>query len=105
MTSNIIKLIAFIFITANVYAVNDTTSLRKNNVTCSNFYFDTGELSSTGCYTNQNDSIIRQGLWVYYYKNGNVSDSAFFRNNEITGRKVSFYENGTIKEVAEYGRI
>jgi len=104
MTSNIIKLTAFIFITANVYEGNDTLSLRKNNVNCSNFYFETGELSSTGCYTKQNDSIIRQGLWVYYYKNGNVSDSAFFRNNEITGRKVSFYENGMIKEVAQYDK-
>jgi len=102
MASKIIRLIGFVLITANVYAGSDTTSLRKNNVTCSNFYFDTGELNSTGCYTKQNDSIYRQGLWVFYFKNGKVSDSVIFRNNEITGRKVSFYENGEINQIAEY---
>ena len=54
---------------------------------------------------NSNGSFIngkQEGLWVYYYDNGNLLKRGFYKNGVLHGLWEDFNENGTILNVGNY---
>lgn len=70
------------------------------------FYIREDRLQMDGFFTEA-DCKIKQGLFYYYYPNGNIEKLCNYKKNKLNGRYVSFYENGMMKDSAYYtnGRI
>ena len=45
---------------------------------------------------------VQQGVWKYYYKNGQLKDSGIIKNNQMVNTWYSWYPNGQIMAVMEY---
>ncbi|MGQ1889590.1 tetratricopeptide repeat protein [Thermophagus sp. OGC60D27] len=51
-----------------------------------------------GAYSNGK----RTGKWVFFYKNGNVSQESIFNDGQIVGKQTVYFPNETIKAVYHY---
>ncbi len=58
-----------------------------------NYYAETGQISSEGMRING----MRNGIWIEYYKNGNIKSIISYWENKENGVKKIFYENGQIQ--------
>ncbi|OFX22165.1 MAG: hypothetical protein A2033_14395 [Bacteroidetes bacterium GWA2_31_9] len=99
---NVIKFLGLVLITITLHATPDTLRLQNIDTICDKFYYETGELYAKGCIVKKNDTEIKQGIWIYYHKNGIVSDSIEYHNDKIIGKSISFYPNGEIVQIANY---
>lgn len=45
---------------------------------------------------------VQQGVWKYYYKNGQLKDSGMIKNNQMVNTWYSWYQNGQLMAVMEY---
>jgi TonB family protein len=62
------------------------------------YYFSNGRRSLGGKFDNN----IRQGNWLQWYPSGQLRDSIFFVNNLANGPSFSFYENGQPESAGIY---
>jgi len=62
------------------------------------YYFSNGRRSLGGKFDNN----IRQGNWLQWYPSGQLRDSIFFVNNHANGPSFSFYENGQPESAGIY---
>lgn len=51
-----------------------------------------------GIYSNN----TRQGVWKYWYPNGQIKDSGVIKNNQLVNTWFSWYENGQLMAIAQY---
>ena len=56
-------------------------------------YFSSGEVKMTGKFSSL-DPEVRQGRYVYYRKNGALSQIVNFKDNAIIGKVKNFYPDG-----------
>ncbi|MDN3678059.1 energy transducer TonB [Flavobacterium paronense] len=64
-------------------------------------YYENDTLQMRGS-TSSVDRIIKEGLFVFYYKNGKRKTVANYQENKLTGKEFEWYENGNKKSVGEY---
>lgn len=64
-------------------------------------YYSTGQIQMRG-YFSHSRSEIKQGHFVFYYKNGNKSSEGNFEKNQCVGVWTYWYENGVKKELRSY---
>ena len=57
-------------------------------------YWDNGQISSKGTYKDGK----REGPWVIYYKNGQLMTKGTYKNGRKEGLGVGFYPDGTLIE-------
>lgn len=70
-------------------------------------YYISGKLQWDGTISNNltsanPDDYIKEGIFTWYYENGNVSVISFFRNNKLEGQRSAFSEDGKLVEEAFY---
>ncbi len=56
-------------------------------------YFMNGKIQMTGSYSDK-EMKIREGIFLYYSKKGNLTSKEEFKNNKYDGKSSWFYENG-----------
>ena len=71
----------------------------RNGAGFFSFYDADGNKLDDGNFSKEGE---RDGLSVYYYKDGDTSASAIFQNGELNGEKTSYYLNGNISEKINY---
>ena len=70
------------------------------------YYYDNGQVSSRGDYKVGK----KDGTWVYYHSNGQLSYKVTYQDNKKDGPYVNYYDNrqlaskGTYKDGKEVGR-
>lgn len=64
-------------------------------------YYKSGKKQEVGFY---NDSSNRQGVFNYYYENGNVANTGSFNNGLKEGEIQKFNENGKISESSNFSK-
>ena len=65
------------------------------------YYIREDRLQMDGFFTKA-DCKIKQGLFYYYYPNGNIEKLCNYKKNKLNGRYISFYKNGMMKDSAYY---
>jgi hypothetical protein len=84
---------------SNGKPLSETTmneSYIKNGV-CKTYYPD-GQTKSWGFYKNGK----RDGYWLWYLENGAIERKDHWKNDNLFGEQLSFFENGIIKEYMFY---
>ena len=70
-------------------------------------YYISGKLQMDGT-TSSNlmaadpNEYIKEGIFTWYYENGNISAISFFRNDKLEGQRSAFSEDGELTEEAFY---
>jgi antitoxin component YwqK of YwqJK toxin-antitoxin module len=64
-------------------------------------FYKSGKIAMSGS-TTKRDKIIKTGMFVYYYENGNKKSVANYILDKKDGKYFEFYENGNKKEEGEY---
>ena len=64
-------------------------------------YFLDGTLQMQGTFAADD---MREGLFTYYYKNGNKDASGYYLHNFKEGDWIQYYENGQIHSTGSYSR-
>jgi antitoxin component YwqK of YwqJK toxin-antitoxin module len=72
--------------------------LRKLSGEASYFHAN-GRLASHGMYDEQGR---RQGLWTFYYPNGQMSEREYYRDDEVDGSYAGFLESGARKDSGSF---
>ncbi len=62
-------------------------------------YYETGRPMTIGQFGENGKG---EGLWIYFYENGNPSQFFFSSNGEHHGEYISYYENQKVKSKGEY---
>ena len=57
-------------------------------------YHENGQLSSKGNWDNGKE----EGAWVYYYESGQLQSKGNYKNGEKVGAWVGYYKNGIVFE-------
>lgn len=57
-------------------------------------YFDNGNVRIKG---QNNSKGQREGIWEFFYENGNIKARTPFKEGKIDGIEETFYENGNIE--------
>ena len=57
-------------------------------------YYSNGQLSSKGEYKNGD----LEGPWLSYYSNGQLSSKGEYKNGDLEGPWVSYYSDGSVNE-------
>lgn len=60
--------------------------------------YPNGKIQLTGTYKNDK----RDGLWTYYYENGNKWSEAEYTNGEYNGKSTTWFENGKLRYEGYY---
>lgn len=58
------------------------------------YYHPNKKIEGIGEYRNGK----REGLWLWFYENGLMSDSSHFQNGELTGTALRWHRDGMIKD-------
>ena len=45
---------------------------------------------------------LRNGRWIYYYKNGKIWSEGFFKEGKNDGKRITYFENGRVRYEAYY---
>lgn len=61
-----------------------------------NYYYSNGILKTEGGYDNKGQ---RDGVWKYYDMTGTLKDIERYTGGKLTGKRESFYSNGSIKSL------
>lgn len=64
-------------------------------------YYKSGILQMEGT-TLAKDNILKEGLFIYYYENGNKESVKRFKKSILTGKFNTYYESGNRKSEGEY---
>lgn len=64
-------------------------------------FYKSGKIAMAGT-TTKRDKIIKTGIFVYYYENGNKKSITNYVFDKKYGECFEFYENGNKKEAGEY---
>jgi len=67
----------------------------NNELTLHIEYFDNGNVKFKG---QKNSKEQEEGLWEWFYENGNIRVRTPYKNNEIDGIEEEFDEQGNITE-------
>ena len=62
------------------------------------WYYENGQLSYKGNFNNGK----RDGAWFWYWGNGQVSSKDNYKNGKKEGDWVSYYENGQLRHKGNY---
>lgn len=70
-------------------------------------YFISGKLQMDGTTTSTvssayPDNFVKEGVFTWYYENGQISIISFYRNNKLEGQRTVYAENGELLEEAIY---
>jgi antitoxin component YwqK of YwqJK toxin-antitoxin module len=60
------------------------------------FYNRSGKLERRGNVTNK-FLMTNEGLWIYFYENGNRKRIVNYSNKKINGKQFEWYENGHLR--------
>lgn len=60
------------------------------------FYNRSGKLERRGSVTNK-FLMTNEGLWIYFYENGNRKRIVNYSNKKINGKQFEWYENGHLR--------
>ena len=74
----------------------DSTCKIKNGLFT--YYYANGNESSTGRYINDK----REGVWLSYHNNGIMSDSTKYQQGNYTGTSISWHSNGYMADSTAY---
>jgi antitoxin component YwqK of YwqJK toxin-antitoxin module len=66
------------------------------------FYLETFTIQMIGQYRGAVKPGNQEGVFRYYYKNGNPRAVYFFRNGKIEGTTRRYYENGSLQQTENY---
>lgn len=64
-------------------------------------YNRSGTLEMTGKTSNRNQ-LVKNGLFTYFYENGNIREQCTYENDIRIGNYFSFYENGKERVEGEF---
>lgn len=64
-------------------------------------YYKSGKKAMVGTSTTR-DKVTKNGIFVYYYENGNKKAVTNFIKNSPVSNEYTWYENGTKKQEGEY---
>lgn len=79
--------------------VIDTVGICKNKVGLYKSFYKSGKPLQIG---NFNSNGKGEGIWIYYYENGNISQKFQVINGSYEGIYESYYENSKIKSKGRY---
>jgi len=70
-------------------------------------YYFSGVLQAEGgtresSFAGSSENHSKEGVYYWYFENGNISSIAYFSNNKAEGAYSLFYEDGSIKEEGNY---
>lgn len=70
-------------------------------------YFISGRLQMDGTTSSTvssayPDNFVKEGVFTWYYENGQISIISFYRNNLLEGQRTVYSENGELLEEAIY---
>jgi hypothetical protein len=83
-----------------IRVVKDYNNPNQGSYEVKDFY-KSGKIAMTGT-TTKRDKIIKTGMFVYYYENGNKKSIVNYVFDKKYGECFEFYENGNKKEAGEY---
>ena len=64
-------------------------------------YYKSGILQMEGISLAK-DNILKEGLFIYYYENGNKESVKRFKKSVLNGKFTTYYESGNRKSEGEY---
>ncbi len=73
----------------------------KKDIYTVNEYYKSGAVRMKGT-TSSGEKLIKEGLFIYYYENGNRKTVCMFNKNDVVGKRYNFYQNGNKKEEGEH---
>lgn len=70
-------------------------------------YYFSGNIQAEGCLRNNLTfdgpyDLKKEGVYYWYFPNGNINSLVYFENNKAEGKYSMFYENGALKEEGFY---
>lgn len=79
----------------------DGIGTKKNEIFFGNWeYFNSeGKLQSKGEFDNDGNKI---GKWVWFYNNGKIKETANYLKGNLEGKNKAYYKNGKIKYTTTY---
>ena len=63
-------------------------------------YHSNGNLKVLGAHEVQTGS--KTGMWHLYGKNGNLLKVVEYRNDELNGESITYYDSGKLKKIESY---
>jgi antitoxin component YwqK of YwqJK toxin-antitoxin module len=82
------------------YRIIKDSKLKQKNYILHDYY-KSGAVRMKGT-TSNGEKLIKEGMFVYYYENGNKKTICSFDKNDVVGKRFNFYENGNKKEEGEH---
>lgn len=86
------------------YSKNSLVALSKDKSPTTNknglwyYFFDNGNLKSYGNHVNN----LKEGEWKYFYLNGNIKEISNYKNGKLHGPVQENFENGITKTKLNY---
>lgn len=75
---------------------------QSNNTFIVKDYYKSGKIQFEGISTTQEDPLSVEGIAIWYFENGNISQKGYFENNIVNDSLISYYSDGQIKSLGIY---
>ena len=73
---------------------------KKNNAYHIKDHYKSGKIQFEGISLVKDEPLSLEGLAIWYYENGNISEKGYFKNNLPNDSLISYYSEGQIKSIA-----
>jgi antitoxin component YwqK of YwqJK toxin-antitoxin module len=95
---NIIRKVNDTYENGNPKAVYYYSAIAQTQLLKKELFYESGKIKLKGFYKNN----LKNGQWLYYHENGNISDECWFYKGQLHGRSSSSYANGKLRSSGYY---